>query len=57
MKFSFLGTSHDTPAADRFTSCHLLEMGGSLYIFDAGAPVTCPMSSRWGGYRGCRQVF
>ena len=40
MKFSFLGTSHGVPAADRFTSCYLLETGGNLYIFDAGAPVT-----------------
>lgn len=40
MKFSFLGTSHGVPAADRFTSCYLLEVGENLYIFDAGAPVT-----------------
>lgn len=40
MRFSFLGTSHGVPAADRFTSCYLLETAGRLYIFDAGAPVT-----------------
>ena len=40
MKFSFLGTSHGVPAADRFTSCYLLEVGENLYVFDAGAPVT-----------------
>jgi glyoxylase-like metal-dependent hydrolase (beta-lactamase superfamily II) len=40
MKLTFLGTSHGVPAADRYTSCYLLEAGGNLYIFDAGAPVT-----------------
>lgn len=40
MKLTFLGTSHGAPAADRYTSCYLLEAGGNLYIFDAGAPVT-----------------
>lgn len=39
MKLTFLGTSHGVPAADRFTSCYLLEVGERLYIFDAGAPV------------------
>lgn len=40
MKLYCLGTSHGVPAADRFTSCYVLEAGEKLYIFDAGAPVT-----------------
>lgn len=40
MKLTYLGTSHGVPAADRYTSCYLLEVGERMYIFDAGAPVT-----------------
>ena len=40
MKLTYLGTSHGVPAADRFTSCYMLEVGEKIYIFDAGAPVT-----------------
>ena len=40
MKLLCLGTSHGAPSKDRFTSCYVLEVNDSLYIFDAGAPVT-----------------
>lgn len=40
MKITFLGTSHGVPAADRFCSCTMIESGGSIYLIDAGAPVT-----------------
>lgn len=39
MKFTFLGTSHGTPSAERFCSCLMLELGESIYIIDAGAPL------------------
>lgn len=39
MKFTFLGTSHGTPSAERFCSCIMLEAGESIYILDAGAPL------------------
>lgn len=39
MKITFLGTSHGTPSAERFCSCIMLEVGESIYIIDAGAPL------------------
>lgn len=39
MKLYCLGTSHGVPETGRFTSCHVLEVGEKLYIFDTGAPV------------------
>lgn len=38
MKITFLGTSHGVPAADRYCSSAMLEVNGSVYIIDAGAP-------------------
>lgn len=57
MKFSFLGTSHGVPAADRYTSCYLLETGGNLYIFDAGAPVTNLLLQRNTDMRDVKAFF
>lgn len=57
MKFSFLGTSHGVPAADRYTSCYLLETGGNLYIFDAGAPVTNLLLQRNADMRDVKALF
>jgi len=39
MKITFLGTSHGVPAADRYCSSTLIEVNGSHYLIDAGAPV------------------
>lgn len=39
MKLTFLGTSHGVPAADRYCSCTMLEIGGDIYLIDAGGPV------------------
>ncbi len=39
MKITFLGTSHGTPSAERFCSCIMIEVGESIYIVDAGAPL------------------
>ncbi len=39
MKITFLGTSHGVPAADRYCSSTMLEVNGSIYLIDAGAPV------------------
>ena len=57
MKFSFLGTSHGVPAADRFTSCYLLEVGQNLYIFDAGAPVTNLLLQRGADMKQVKAFF
>ena len=39
MKIKFLGTSHGVPAADRYCSSLLLELGEKLFVIDAGAPL------------------
>ena len=39
MKLTLLGTSHGVPSDTRFTSCYMLEVNDSIYIFDGGAPV------------------
>lgn len=57
MKLSFLGTSHGVPAADRYTSCYLLEAGGNLYIFDAGAPVVNLLLQRSADVRDVKAFF
>ena len=38
MKITFIGTSHGVPSADRFCSCYMIEVGGKIYMVDAGAP-------------------
>lgn len=49
MKLVTLGTSHGVPEKDRFCSCNLIETGGGLYVFDAGAPLADLLTR--GGYR------
>jgi ribonuclease BN (tRNA processing enzyme) len=39
MKFTFLGSSHGVPAPDRFCSSLMVEVGESVYLVDAGAPI------------------
>lgn len=39
MKITFIGTSHGVPAADRYCSCTMIEVGETIYLIDAGAPV------------------
>lgn len=57
MKFSFLGTSHGVPAADRFTTCNVLEVGENLYIFDAGAPVAKLLLERGADMKNVKAFF
>ena len=40
MKITFLGSSHGVPSAERYCSCAMIEVGESIYLIDAGAPVT-----------------
>lgn len=47
MKLTFVGTSHGIPEADRFCTAMFLEVRESVYIIDAGAPVS-PMLLRYG---------
>ncbi len=39
MKITFLGTSDGIPRPGRFCACTLIEIGSSLCLIDAGAPV------------------
>ncbi len=39
MKITFVGTSHGVPAADRFCTSMMIEIGESYYFIDAGAPL------------------
>jgi len=40
MKITFVGTSHVVPRASRYCTCFMIESGNSVYLVDAGAPVT-----------------
>lgn len=40
MKITFLGSSHGVPAPDRYCQSLMVEVGGSTYLIDAGAPIT-----------------
>ena len=44
MKITFLGTSHGVPMNNRFCSSTMLEVNGSVYIIDGGAPVADQLS-------------
>ncbi len=57
MKLTFLGTSHGVPAADRYCSCAMLEINGTVYLIDAGAPVADLLIRRGIPYTALRAVF
>lgn len=40
MKLTFFGTAPGVPQPDRYCTSMMLETGGSVYLIDAGAPVT-----------------
>lgn len=57
MKLTFLGTSHGIPEKNRFCTCNMLELGGDIYIFDAGAPLTELLTNRDIPYEKVRKLF
>lgn len=57
MKLVTLGTSHGVPEKDRFCSCNLIEAGGSLYVFDAGAPLADLLTRGGYGFSDVKAVF
>lgn len=57
MKITFLGTSHGVPAADRYCSCTMLEVGGSVYFIDAGAPLIDLLIRRGTPLESIRALF
>lgn len=40
MKITFLGTGHGVPRSKRYCTSFMIESGESVYLVDAGAPVT-----------------
>ncbi|MBQ2955212.1 MAG: MBL fold metallo-hydrolase [Clostridia bacterium] len=57
MKITFLGTSHGVPAADRYCSCAMIEVNGSVYLIDAGAPSVDLLIRRGVNLDDVRAVF
>lgn len=57
MKITFLGTSHGVPAADRYCTCAMLEVGGSVYFIDAGAPLIDLLLRRGTPLESIRALF
>jgi len=57
VKLTFLGTSHGIPEKNRFCTCNMLELGGDIYIFDAGAPLTELLTNRDIPYEKVRKLF
>jgi ribonuclease BN (tRNA processing enzyme) len=57
MKITFLGTSHGVPAADRYCSSAMLEVGASVYFIDAGAPLIEELLRRGKDINSVRAVF
>ena len=57
MKITFLGTSHGVPAAERFCSCTMVEVNGSIYFIDAGAPVVDILLRRGVDLNAIKAVF
>ena len=47
MKLTFIGTAPGVQSADRYCTCMMLEVGGSTYLIDAGAPI-CDIFPRMG---------
>ena len=57
MKITFIGTSHGVPAKDRYCSCILIEVGGSFYFIDAGAPLADVIQRRGLDFNNFKAVF
>lgn len=57
MKITFLGSSHGVPAADRYCSCAMLDVGGSLYFIDAGCPLIDILIRRGEDLNRIRGIF
>lgn len=57
MQITTLGTSHGDSTYCRFNSSTLFNIGGNLYLFDAGAPVNALMSRAQEDFRCLKAVF
>lgn len=57
MTLTFLGTSHGIPEKERMLSSAVLNVGGSLYIIDAGAPVASLLTKYGFDFNCIKGVF
>jgi glyoxylase-like metal-dependent hydrolase (beta-lactamase superfamily II) len=57
MKITFLGTSHGVPSAVRYSSSLMIEVDGSVYLVDGGAPVADLLTRRGVPFTSVRAVF
>ncbi len=57
MKITFLGTSHGVPAPDRHCSSTMLEVNGTRYLIDGGAPVADILTTMGVPFESVRAVF
>ena len=57
MKITFLGSSHGVPSAERYCSCTMIEVNGSLYFIDCGAPLIDILLRRGAPLSSIRAVF
>ena len=57
VKITFLGTSHGVPEADRNCSSAMIEIGESIYLIDAGAPVSEELRKRGKDFNAVRAIF
>ena len=57
MKITFLGSSHGVPAADRYCSCTMIEVGEKLYFIDAGCPLMDILLRRGEDLNRIRAIF
>jgi ribonuclease BN (tRNA processing enzyme) len=57
MKITFLGTCHGFPEKNRGRSAVSVEVGGSIYLIDAGGPVACDMINRDMDIKKLKAVF
>ena len=57
MKITFVGTSHGVPSKSRYCTCILLEVSGSFYFIDAGAPIADVIQRRGLDFNKFKAVF
>lgn len=57
MKITFLGTSHGVPSPERYCSCSMIEVNGTHYFIDAGAPLIDILLRRGVDLNSVRTIF
>ena len=57
MKFTFLGSSHGVPEANRKCSCIMIEVGENIYFVDMGMPVVDELRTRGKSMDAVKGVF